>query len=176
VIQIYYLQRKYNEVIASGPELLEVAVSRRVPEIARLIGESYYRLRQYEDAIYYLEMYTDNNPAITREDRYQLGYCYYHTGRYEEAAAMFERVGGRDDQLSQNTNYHLADCYIKTGDKQKARMAFSAAARTDFDKTIQEDALFNYSLITFEIAYSPFNEAINSLNRFIELFPDIKKD
>ena len=175
VIQIYYLQRKYNEVIASGPELLEVAVSRRVPEIARLIGESYYRLRQYEEAIYYLEMYTDNNPSITREDRYQLGYCYYHTGRYEEAAAMFERVGGRDDQLSQNTNYHLADCYIKTGDKQKARMAFSAAARTDFDMTIQEDALFNYSLITFEIAYSPFNEAINSLNRFIELFPTSRR-
>jgi tetratricopeptide (TPR) repeat protein len=175
VIQIYYLQRKYNEVIASGPGLLEVAVSRRVPEIARLIGESYYRLRRYEDAIYYLEMYADNNPAITREDRYQLGYCYYHTGRYEEAAAMFERVGGRDDQLSQNTNYHLADCYIKTGDKQKARMAFSAAARTDFDRTIQEDALFNYSLITFEIAYSPFNEAINSLNRFIELFPGSRR-
>jgi TolA-binding protein len=51
IIQIYYLQRRYDEVIASGPGLLEVAVSRRVPEIARIIGESYYRRRQYSEAI-----------------------------------------------------------------------------------------------------------------------------
>ena len=175
IIQIYYLQRRYDDVIASGPELLEVAVSRRVPEIARLIGESYYRRRQYQEAVKYLEMYMDKATRVSREDRYQLGYSYYQTQRYEEAAAMLERVGDRDDELSQNSNYHLADCYIRTGDKQKARMAFAAAARTGFDKTIQEDALFNYSLLTFEIAYSPFNEAINGFNRFIELYPDSRR-
>ncbi len=175
IIQIYYLQRRYDDVIANGPGLLKVAVSRRIPEIARIIGESYYRRRQYQEAIHYLEMHVDKTTNISREDRYQLGYCYYHTGRYEEAAAMFERVGGVDDILSQNTNYHLADCYINIGDKQKARMAFSAASRLDFDKTIQEDALFNYSLLTFEIAYSPFNEAINGFNSFIENFPDSRR-
>ncbi len=175
IIQIYYLQRRYDDVIEHGPELLEVAVSRRVAEIARVIGESYYRRRQYKEAIYYLEMFVDNTGNVSREDRYQLGYSYYQTQRFEEAAAMFERVGGRDDLLSQNTNYHLADCYIRLGDKQKARMAFSAASRMEFDRTIQEDALFNYSLLTFEIAYSPFNEAINGLNRFIELFPDSRR-
>ncbi len=175
IIQIYYKQRRYDDVIANGPDLLEVAVSRRVPEISRIIGESYYRRRQYQDAIHYLEMYMDNTGNISREDRYQLGYCYYQTQRYEEAMAMFERVGGSNDLLSQNTNYHLADCYIKKGDKQKARMAFSAASRVDFDKTIQEDALFNYSLLTFDIAYSPFNEAINGFNNFIELFPDSRR-
>ncbi len=175
IIQIYYMQRRYDDVIEHGPELLEVAVSRRVAEIARVIGESYYRRRQYKEAIHYLEMFMENTGNISREDRYQLGYCYYQTERYEEAAAMFERVGGREDLLSQNTNYHLADCYIRLGDKQKARMAFSAASRMEFDRTIQEDALFNYSLLTFEIAYSPFNEAINGLNRFIELFPDSRR-
>jgi TolA-binding protein len=175
IIQIYYLQRRYDDVIANGPGLLKIAVPRRVPEISRIIGESYYRRRQYTEAIPYLEKYADNTGTISREDRYQLGYCYYQTGRYEEAAAMFERVGGRDDELSQNTNYHLADCYIKLNDKQKARMAFSAAARMGYDPTIQEDALFNYSLLTFEIAYSPFNEAINGFNSFIELFPESRR-
>jgi TolA-binding protein len=175
IIQIYYLQRRYDEVIETGPALLEVAVARRIPEIARLIGESFYRSRKYDEAIGYFELYMDKTSSISREDRYQLGYSYYNTGRYTEAAAMFERVGGREDLLGQNANYHLADCYIKTGDRQKARMAFSAASRVDFDKTIQEDALFNYSLITFEIAYSPFNEAIKGLERFIELFPESKR-
>jgi TolA-binding protein len=172
IIQIFYLQRRYDDVIANGPALLEVAVPRRVPEISRVIGESHYRRHQYRDAIPYLERYIQNTGNVSREDRYQLGYCYYQTGRFQEAAAMLERVGGSDDLISQNTNYHLADCYIRLGDKQKARMAFSAAARMDFDKTIQEDALFNYALLTFEIAYSPFNEAINGFNNFIELFPN----
>ncbi len=175
IIQIYYKQRRYEDVIENGPGLLEVAVSRRVPEISRIIGESHYRRRQYQEAIYYFEKYMDHAGTISREDRYQLGYCYYHTNRYEEAAAMFERAGDRDDLLGQNTNYHLADCYVNMDDKQKARMAFSAAARSDYDKTIQEDALFNYSLLTFEIAYSPFNEAINGFNTFIELFPDSRR-
>ncbi len=175
IIQIYYKQRRYDDVIANGPDLLEVAVSRRVPEIARLIGESYYRRRQYQEAVNYMELYMDNTSNISVEDRYQLGYSYYQTQRYEEAAAMLERAGGRDDRLSQNINYHLADCYIKLDDKHKARMAFSDAARSDYDKTIQEDALYHYSLLTFEIAYSPFNEAINGFNRFIELFPDSKR-
>jgi TolA-binding protein len=175
IIQIYYLQKRYDDVIANGPALLEVAVSRRVPEISRVIGESHYRRHQYRDAIPYLERYIQNTGNVSREDRYQLGYCYYQTGRFQEAAAMLERVGGSDDLISQNTNYHLADCYIRLGDKQKARMAFSAAARMDFDKTIQEDALFNYALLTFEIAYSPFNEAINGFNNFIELFPNSRR-
>ncbi len=175
IMQIYYLQRRYDDVIANGPALLEVAVARRVPEISRIIGESHYRRHQYREAIPYLEKYTQNTGNVSREDRYQLGYCYYQTGRYEEAAAMLERVGGSNDLISQNTNYHLADCYIRLDDKHKARMAFSAAARMDFDKTIQEDALFNYALLTFEIAYSPFNEAINGFNDFIELFPDSRR-
>ncbi len=175
IIQIYYKQRRYDDVIEHGPDLLEVAVSRRVAEIARIIGESYYRRRQYNEAIKYFEMFMGRTGNISRDDRYQLGYSYYQTQRYEEAAAMFELVGGSDDMLSQNTNYHLADCYIRLGDKQKARMAFSSASRVDYDRAIQEDALFNYSLLTFEIAYSPFNEAINGLNRFIELFPDSRR-
>ncbi len=175
IIQIYYKQRRYEDVISTGPDLLEVAVSRRVPEIARLIAESHYRRRQYQESVKYMELYMDRSPSISAEDRYQLGYSYYQTGRYEEAAAMFERALGNDSELNQNINYHLADCYIRLNDKHKARMAFSDAARSDYDKTIQEDALYHYSLLTFEIAYSPFNEAIKGFNRFIELFPESRR-
>ena len=33
----------------------------------------------------------------------------------------------------------------------------------DFDQSIKEDALFNYAKVTYELSYTPFNEAIRAL-------------
>lgn len=175
IVQIYYRQRKYEEVIAMGPALLNNATSRRVPEINRLIGESHYRLRNYKAAVPYFEAYMSKTREVTREDRYQLGYSYYRLEQYEKAAQLLEKAGGFDDPLTQNASYHLADCYLKTGDKQKARVAFANASRLDFDASIKEDALFNYSVITYELAYTPFNEAISGFNQFIVEYPKSKR-
>jgi TolA-binding protein len=175
IVQIYYLQRKYEQVIALGPDLLKSATSRRVPEINRLIGESHYRMRNYREAIPYFEEYMSKSRDISRDDRYQLGYSYYRTEQYAKAAPMFERVVGPEDLLTQNASYHLADCYLKTGDKQKARVAFANAARLEFDESIREDALFNYSVMTYELSYTPFNEAISGFNSFIERYPNSRR-
>ncbi len=171
IIQIYYLQRRFEEVIRYGPELLETATERRVPEIARIIGESYYRQGNYEQSVDYLEIYMDKSEEVSRDDRYQIGFAYYRTGRYEKAAEMFEGVSGPDDELQQNALYHLADCYIELGEKDKARVAFESAARMEHDQRIREEALFNHSVLTYELAHMPFNEAIDGFNEFIELYP-----
>jgi TolA-binding protein len=41
----------------------------------------------------------------------------------------------------------------------------------DYDQKIQEDALFNYAKMTFELSYNPFNEAIKSFNQYITYYP-----
>ncbi len=175
ITQIYYLQRRYEDVIRESPQLLEVATSGRVPEIARIIGESYYRLTRYEDAVKYLEIHMEKSTSVSRDDRYQLGYAYYNLGLYDKSAEQLERVGRPEDELHQNALYHLADCYIRLDEKSKARLAFESAARMDHNSNIQEDALFNYSVLTYELAFAPFNEAINGFNRFIELYPDSER-
>ena len=42
----------------------------------------------------------------------------------------------------------------------------------NFDANIQEDALFNYAKITYELSYSPFNETINAFDKYISLYPN----
>ena len=61
---------------------------------------------------------------------------------------------------------------LKLNDKNKARMAFSSAAKMDFDPEIQEDALFNSALLTYELDYSPFNEAVQALNEYLDKYPN----
>ncbi|MDY0198361.1 MAG: tetratricopeptide repeat protein [Tenuifilaceae bacterium] len=171
ITQIYYMQREYSKVVDYAPPILENATPKRAPEIARLIGESLYRLRRYDEAVPFIEQFVEKATSLTREDNYLVGFIYYRNGKQSEAVKFLERVATEDDTLSQNAYYHLADCYLKNDDKAKARQAFSMASKYNFDMEIKEDALFNFAKITFETLYNPFNEAIDAFHSYIELFP-----
>jgi tetratricopeptide (TPR) repeat protein len=172
ITQIYYYQEKYEKVIDYATGFIESASTKRKPEIAKIIGEAYFRLGKYQDALAYLEMFDEEARQKSRYDKYQLAYTHYKLKNYEKASEMFEVVTGPDDELGQNTYYHLADCYLQLDDKNKARLAFSAAAKMAHDKGIQEDALFNYAKISLELKYTPFNDAIEAFNRYIQEFPN----
>ncbi len=175
IAQIYYLQHQYDKVVEFAPALIETASAKRAPEIARLVGDSYYRLKEYEKALPYFEKYLEKAQNITREDYYLVGYAYYKALKYELAAKNLEKVSTEEDSLSQNANYHLADCYLKANDKNKARQALALASKTNFDAVIKEDALFNYAKATYELLYSPFNEAIDAFKKYIETYPNTSR-
>jgi TolA-binding protein len=172
ISQILFLQKEFEKVVQYAPTVLETASAKRAPEIARIIGESYYRLREYEKAVPFIEKFLEATPSLTREDNYLVGFVYYRNGNVTEAVKYLERVATDDDQFSQNAYYHLADCYIKLGDKNKARQAFSMASKANFDMVIKEDALFNFAKITYELLFNPFNEAIAAFNEYITFFPN----
>jgi TolA-binding protein len=129
VAQILYKQKKYDEVIAYAPTLMDSVSEKRVGEIAKIVGESYFMKDQYAEAIPYLETYRSNNSGYTIRDRYQLAFAYYQNQEYEHAKTLFEQISYRETEIAQSAHYHLADCYLKLGDKNKARIAFSQAAR-----------------------------------------------
>jgi TolA-binding protein len=172
IAQIYYLQGKYEQVISYAPALLDSAGTKRGPEIARVLGDSYYRLERYSEAIPFLLRYEKAAGSLTRSDNYQLGYSYYRTNQCDDAVTYFVRVTNVDDSLVQNAYYHLGDCYIKLDNKQNARNAFGQASKLSFDKNIQEDALFNYAKLCYELAYNPYNEAIRAFQQFIRNYPN----
>jgi TolA-binding protein len=175
ITHIYYLQQKYEEVIAYAPSLMENVTEKRRAEVSRIIGESYFKLERYKEALPYLETFQDQAASLSREDRYQLAYTYYKTDQLQQAAKLFGSITGGESALSQNALYLLADCYLKLNDKHSARMAFSSASKMDFDQEIKEDALFNYALVTYETSSSPFNEAIQGFNDYLNLYPASKR-
>ena len=172
ITQIYYLQGRYDEVIKYAPALLESASAKRIAEIAKVIGDSYYKKQEFTDAIGYLQKHNDEAKTISRNDYYQLAYCYYKLEQYDSAAVSFEKVLDEKDLLAQNAFFHIADCYIELDQKNKASLAFEFASKLDFDPEIKEEALFNYALLTYELYHSPFNEAIGAFHKFIELYPN----
>lgn len=175
ITQIYFIQKRYDDLIAYAPQYLETATSKRKPEIARMIGEAYYQREKFEEALPYLEIFYQEGTTFTKDDYYTLGYAYYKTGNYEKAGTFFNKVTGENDTIAQNAYYHLADCYVKAGDKKAARTAFGAAMKYDVDKDIKREAHWNYAKITYELSYSPFNEAIEALEEFIETYKNSDK-
>lgn len=171
IAQLYYLEGRYDSVIAYAPALLDSANTKRAPEIARVIGESYYRTNQFGKAIPYLKKYEKAAGKLPRSDQYELGYAFYKAKDYDEAIDYFTGVTNIDDSLEQNAYYHLGDCYLKTNNKQNARNAFGQAAKLDFDKQVQEDALYNYAKLCYELAYNPYNEAIKAFQAYISNYP-----
>lgn len=172
IVQIYYLQGKYDELLKIAPELLKNSTPKRAPEIAKLIGDSYYKTKKFEQAIPFLKLYIEKtNQKIEREDEYQLAVCYYRTNIYDTAIIMFNKVINVEDSLGQNSQYHLADCYLKTNQKKFARNAFLAAYKLNFDQNITEDALFQYAKLSAELSINPYDNAIEAFNKYIKEYP-----
>jgi tetratricopeptide (TPR) repeat protein len=171
IAQVYFLQRRFQNVINYVPQHISKVVPARVPEMKRIVGESHFRLEKYDSAIHYLEQYKEIAESFERYDIYQLGYAYYKTGNFEQATKNFSLATNTPDSLSQNAYYHLGDCYLKMNDKKNAHLAFGNAWRMEFFKDIQEDALFNYAKLTYELSYAPFNETIRNFEAYLEKFP-----
>lgn len=173
IAQIYYLQGRYNDVIAYAPPLLDSNDTKKKAEIAHLIGASYYRTSRYREAIPFLEQHHKGVSSLTRQENYELGYAYYKADSAAKAIPYLQEAA-RDsaDALSQNAWYHLADCYVRSGDKPAAREAFGKASETKHDAIIREDALFSYARLSYELSFSPFNEAILALNNYLAEYPN----
>lgn len=177
ITQIYYKQKKYDDLLNYAPAVLDSAESRatkRVPEIAQLLGDALFRKEKYAQAIPYLEKYHSGADAgtISREDHYQLGYCYYRTSQWDNAIIEFGACSGDKDELYQLATYNLGDCYLKTDKKEYARNAYAEAADIKANREIQEDAMFNYAKLSFELSYNPFHEAITAFEEYLEKYPD----
>lgn len=172
VAQIYYLQGKYEDVLAFAPPMLSNPNVKRQAELSRIVGESYYHQLSYADAIPYLEKYIETtSEPVTRTDHYQLGYAYYATGKWGDAVKHLQEVTGEKDSLAQNAYYHLAGAYLKIGNRKYALESFNQAYQLKFNPLITEDALFNYAKLSYELDFNPYNNAIRALKTYINDYP-----
>ncbi|MCD4682340.1 MAG: tetratricopeptide repeat protein, partial [Bacteroidales bacterium] len=177
LVQILFVQEKYDEVLEVAPELFENATAKRKPEIARIIGESNYRLDNFEKALPFMEQYHQTSRSrISREDNYSYAFTLYKTGNYEKAITYFQKITGSKDELAQYTYYYLAACYLETGQKKFAANAFNSAYKLPFDQEIREDALFNHAQLAFELSFDPYSEAINALKKYLQNYPDSERN
>ncbi len=153
--QIYFAQRRYDELIAYVSPLLEGggAGMRNKTEMQQLLGQAYFERGEYALARPLLEAYAKGNRRLREEELFQLAFAQYQTQDYAQASTTFREVSGQDTEVGQSANFYLGDIALRQGDGVGARSAFAAAGRQSFDPQLQQEALFNYAKLSYELGY-----------------------
>ena len=161
----------FQKAIDMGEAQFNRASLKEKNELTKIIGESYFNLKQYAAAIAYLKAYKGNKGKWTNTDYYQLGYAYFKQEDFASAIDAFNSIIGGRDAVAQNAYYHLAASYLKLGKKLEALNAFKSALEMVFSLEIQEDSFLNYAKLSYEIGNS-FTSAPQVLSDFISKYPN----
>jgi TolA-binding protein len=162
---------KFEKAIQTGQTAMAKSNAMEKSELNKIIGESYFNLKQYDKAIPYLKEYKGKKGRWNNTDFYQLGYAYYQQKDYENAISQFNKIIDGKDFVAQNAYYHLGESYFKTDRKQQALNAFKNASEMDFDAKIQEDASLNYAKLSYEIGNS-YQSVPDVLANFLSKYPN----
>lgn len=175
LVQGAYLQNDTEQTISEGKDYLSsYPQSSNATEVYRLLGSCYYRKGDIAQTIINYERYLQKATDPFREDMYQLGETYYRKGDYRNAIETLKSVASSTDLLGQSGQMLLGQSYLKVGDNANALLAFDAAARSGFDKTISEDALYNYVMVINKGSVSAFGQSITASQRFLSEYPNSK--
>lgn len=166
VAQILFGERKYYELIEYVKPRIDMGRNlRKLPELHQLLGQSYFELEQYENALPHLEYYDEKSNRLREEEFYQLAYTQYQNGKYADAVKNFEELSGVDSKLGQYAMFYLGDSYLKMGNKPSAWTAMGKAYNLDYDQAVTQEALYNYAKLSYEIrAYNEASEALQKMD------------
>jgi tetratricopeptide (TPR) repeat protein len=162
---------KFEKAIQLGQAAMAKSSADEKSELNRIVGQSYFELKQYDKAIPYLKEYKGKKGKWNNNDYYQLGYAYYKQNDFESAISQFNKIISGNDSVAQNAYYHLGESYLKTDKKQQALNAFKTASEMSFDLKIQEDAYLNYARVSYDIGNS-YQSVPDVLNGFMTKYPN----
>ena len=160
----------FEQAITDGLSQIDKSNPQEKSELAKIIGESYFNLKQYDKALPYLLEYKGKNGKWNNTDYYQLGYAYYKSKDYEKAIEQFNKIIDGDNAIAQNAYYHLGESYLHTHKKTQALNAFKNASEMRFDASIQEDAYLNYGKLSYDIG-NAYQSAPKVISGFMEKYP-----
>ena len=177
LMQINYRNGNYEAVLEDGPDAVKNADKSRQGEMALMLADAYFQQKNYDRALVYYTFYTKNRfkKAMSRVAYYQMGVCKMKKDDLKGAISDLQKAASDQDTIGQYASYYLASCYADTDLPKYARNAFYTAYAAGFDKTISEDALFNYAHLSLIPGTDPFNEAVSQLDAFVKEHPDSKR-
>ncbi|MGZ3766311.1 MAG: tetratricopeptide repeat protein, partial [Mucilaginibacter sp.] len=171
ITAVYFLDKRYNDVISYAVPILKTTHQQHETEMLRIVGASYFAKADYDNAVNYYSRFEDRDQGKTQntQDSYQMGYAYYKVGNYAKSASELEKLVDRNDVYAQDGNYTLGNVFLKMKNKQSARNAFFVASKLTFDPQLQEDALYEYAKLSYELDFN--TQALDATRLYLKNYP-----
>lgn len=171
ITAVYFLDKRYDDVLSYAIPILNNTHQQHETEMLRIVAASYFAKADYPNTVNYYTRFKSQDLGKTQntQDSYQMGYAYYETKDYKSAAVELEKLVDGNDVYSQNGNYTLGDVFLKLNNKQSARNAYLVASRLNFDKQLQEDGLFEYAKLSYELDFN--TQALDATRLYLKNYP-----
>jgi len=167
----FFHQGKFNELLNyAEPILRQKSTSYKLDQLSLLVAEVQFKLGYYEKAVLNYELAEKSaSNTITNAIKYRQGFSLYKTNQFNKAADVLKSVAASKDTLSQYAAFTLGLSQLKAGNLEATLDALHIAKNLSFNKTIQEDAYFNYAKVLLDLGKA--SETISEIQEFNKVFP-----
>lgn len=167
---LYFLDHRYDEVIRYTIPAIQTIDEQYKTEMNRIIAAAYFAKSDYRNASTYYQRFQerDQNKSQNNQDSYQIGYTHWKLANYPRAIAELEKMTTADMYYQYGMNA-LGSSYLKTGNKQGARNAFFKSSKLNFNPALQEEGLFNYAKLSYELEFHAV--ALDAVQQFMKTYP-----
>lgn len=171
LLDMAFKNGNFKKAAEVGERILPTAEKKQKSDIAKVTGESYFNLGEFEKAIPFLTQYKGKKGKWNNTDYYYLGFAYYKQKDYENAVKNFTKIIDGKNKVAQNAYYHLGECYLQTGKKTEALNAFKNASEMTFEPKITADADLNYAKLSYEEG-NPYKSVPEVLKEYLAKYPN----
>lgn len=170
IANIYYKQKRYDELLQYTTSLKNRTDLQHPQEIAMLTAEAYYFKGDYKNAADAYEKFLNENPNKAESSLlFRAGYANYTLNQTDKAIAYLSKSAATKDSTSYYSSYYLGILYLKKGEKPLALNAFDFARKYPKDKKLMEESTFQFAKVLYD-AGRP-DQAINEFEKFLPTFP-----
>ncbi|MEI5985728.1 MULTISPECIES: tetratricopeptide repeat protein [Sphingobacterium] len=175
ITALYFLDKRYDEVLSYALPKLETTKQESETDMFRIIAATYFIKGDLDKSKEYYDKFQaqDQGKTQNNQDSYQIGYINYKLGHYEKAIEELSKLE-EPDAYYQSAMITLGDAYLKTGNKQGARNAFFKASKLEFDPELKEEGLFNYAKLSYDLEFHQV--ALDAIQEYIKTYPRTKRN
>lgn len=141
-------------------------------EAMRLLGENSLKQGDSRAAADILLDYIDKaGDKVQPRDRYLTGLALYEMQEWDATIDCLAPVSEENGEMAQSAALYMGLAAMNNGDRQMARMSFQRAWQIPGRDDVREQALYNYSMLLHESQASPFGDAVQAMETFLNDYP-----
>jgi TolA-binding protein len=169
IANVYYKQKRYDELLAYAASLKNKSGLQNSKEISMLSAEAYYFKGDYQKAADAYENFLTDNPGSAEGSLlFRAGYSNYALNQSDKAIAYLSKSAATKDSVSYYASYYLGILYLKKGEKPLALNSFDYSRRVPQDEKLAEEASFQFAKVSYDVGRT--EQAVNEFEKFMTQF------
>ncbi len=167
---VYYKEKKYDELLVYVNSLKSRTDLTNSEEIALLSAEAYYKKNDFAKAIPGYLTYLGAKESVDKGVLLRAGYAAFMTQSHEQAINFLKRAASDQDSTGFYASYFLGLAYLKQQQKPLAQIAFGNARQFTSDARLAEESSYQFSKVSYDLGKT--DQAVEEFESFLKKYPN----